>query len=139
MLLHEFFLLVPPHEHHRVLLCRLTSLLCSAGIANALDLTDRILPRLQARPLCRPLLLHFPPYSRQELSSIIQDRLVQVVMVEFSCVFIVRSTRCSRVKLQVLFPQVSSEGVLDGSALQFCVRKVSAVSGDARKALDICR
>ncbi|KAG7220255.1 hypothetical protein INR49_018311 [Caranx melampygus] len=34
-------------------------------IANALDLTDRILPRLQARPHCRPLLLHFPPYSRR--------------------------------------------------------------------------
>ncbi|XP_037546549.1 cell division control protein 6 homolog [Nematolebias whitei] len=87
------------------------SRLCLIGVANALDLTDRILPRLQARPLCRPLLLHFPPYSRQELSSIIQDRLAQV----------------------------SSEGILDVSALQFCVRKVSAVSGDARKALDICR
>lgn len=49
-----------------------------AGIANALDLTDRILPRLQARPHCRPLLLHFPPYSRQELTAIVQDRLAQV-------------------------------------------------------------
>ena len=49
-----------------------------AGIANALDLTDRILPRLQARPHCRPQLLHFPPYSRQELAAIVQDRLTQV-------------------------------------------------------------
>ncbi|KAM9792213.1 cell division control protein 6 homolog [Neosynchiropus ocellatus] len=81
------------------------------GIANALDLTDRILPRLQARPHCRPLLLNFPPYSRQELAAIVQDRLLQA----------------------------SSEGVLDASAVQFCARKVSAVSGDARKALDICR
>ncbi|XP_013887183.1 cell division control protein 6 homolog [Austrofundulus limnaeus] len=87
------------------------SRLCLIGIANALDLTDRILPRLQARPLCRPLLLHFPPYSRQELAAIIQDRLTQV----------------------------SAEGILDPSALQFCARKVSAVSGEARKALDICR
>lgn len=52
-----------------------------AGIANALDLTDRILPRLQARPQCRPLLLHFPPYSREELTAIVQDRLVQVNVV----------------------------------------------------------
>ncbi|KAM7009808.1 cell division control protein 6 homolog [Tautogolabrus adspersus] len=81
------------------------------GIANALDLTDRILPRLQARPHCRPLLLHFPPYSRQELAAIVQDRLAQA----------------------------SAEGILDASAVQFCARKVSAVSGDARKALDICR
>lgn len=81
------------------------------GIANALDLTDRILPRLQALPRCRPQLLHFPPYSRQELAAIVQDRLTQV----------------------------SGEGLLDASAVQFCARKVSAVSGDARKALDICR
>ncbi|KAF1394578.1 hypothetical protein PFLUV_G00002500 [Perca fluviatilis] len=87
------------------------SRLCLVGIANALDLTDRILPRLQARPHCRPLLLHFPPYSRQELSAIVQDRL----------------------------SQASAEGLLDASAVQFCARKVSAVSGDARKALDICR
>lgn len=49
-----------------------------SGIANALDLTDRILPRLQARPHCRPQLLNFPPYSRQELVAIVQDRLTQV-------------------------------------------------------------
>uniref|UniRef100_A0A3B4HBU7 Cell division cycle 6 n=1 Tax=Pundamilia nyererei TaxID=303518 RepID=A0A3B4HBU7_9CICH len=87
------------------------SRLCLIGIANALDLTDRILPRLQARPQCRPLLLHFPPYSREELTAIVQDRLVQVNVVR----------------------------LLDASAVQFCARKVSAVSGDARKALDICR
>ncbi|KAK7930635.1 hypothetical protein WMY93_007030 [Mugilogobius chulae] len=87
------------------------SRLCLIGIANALDLTDRILPRLQARPECRPLLLNFPPYSRQELTAIVQDRL----------------------------SQASAENLLDATAVQFCARKVSAVSGDARKALDICR
>lgn len=87
------------------------SRLCLIGIANALDLTDRILPRLQARPECRPLLLNFPPYSRQELTAIVQDRLAQA----------------------------SAENLLDSMAVQFCARKVSAVSGDARKALDICR
>ncbi|XP_073325470.1 cell division control protein 6 homolog [Pagrus major] len=87
------------------------SRLCLIGIANALDLTDRILPRLQARPHCRPQLLHFPPYSRQELTAIVQDRL----------------------------SQASADGIMDASAVQFCARKVSAVSGDARKALDICR
>ncbi|CAN9510707.1 unnamed protein product [Ophioblennius macclurei] len=92
-----------PHLHN--------SRLCLIGLANALDLTDRILPRLQARPHCRPQLMNFPPYSRQELADIVQDRLAQA----------------------------SAEGVLDASAVQFCARKVSAVSGDARKALDICR
>lgn len=50
------------------------------GIANALDLTDRILPRLQAKPHCRPKLLNFPPYSREELNAIVQDRLTQVCL-----------------------------------------------------------
>ncbi|XP_023274758.1 cell division control protein 6 homolog, partial [Seriola lalandi dorsalis] len=93
------------------MLSLLTAGKLSLCIANALDLTDRILPRLQARPHCRPLLLHFPPYSRQELTAIVQDRLAQA----------------------------SADGILDASAVQFCARKVSAVSGDARKALDICR
>ncbi|XP_020661541.3 cell division control protein 6 homolog [Pogona vitticeps] len=81
------------------------------GIANALDLTDRILPRLQARPKCRPQLLNFPPYNKDQLVSILQERL----------------------------KQVSGEQVLDNAAIQFCARKVSSISGDARKALDICR
>lgn len=56
-----------------------------AGIANALDLTDRILPRLQARPRCRPQLLNFPPYSREELVAIVQDRLTQVNSRDLKC------------------------------------------------------
>uniref|UniRef100_A0A3P8S607 Cell division control protein n=1 Tax=Amphiprion percula TaxID=161767 RepID=A0A3P8S607_AMPPE len=81
----------------------------SVKIACALNVSN--ICRLQARPRCRPQLLHFPPYSRQELAAIVQDRLTQA----------------------------SAEGILDASAVQFCARKVSAVSGDARKALDICR
>lgn len=53
------------------------------GIANALDLTDRILPRLQAKPHCRPKLLNFPPYSREELNAIVQDRLTQVCLLAY--------------------------------------------------------
>ncbi|XP_072502448.1 cell division control protein 6 homolog isoform X2 [Notamacropus eugenii] len=81
------------------------------GIANSLDLTDRILPRLQARTKCRPQLVNFPPYTKEQIATILQDRL----------------------------KQVSSDQVLDNAAIQFCARKISAVSGDARKALDVCR
>ncbi|XP_044153956.1 cell division control protein 6 homolog [Bufo gargarizans] len=81
------------------------------GIANALDLTDRILPRLQARPKCKPQLLNFSPYTKDQIATILQDRLAQG----------------------------SAQPVLDNAAIQFCARKVSSVSGDARKALDICR
>ncbi|XP_042528502.1 cell division control protein 6 homolog [Dipodomys spectabilis] len=81
------------------------------GIANTLDLTDRILPRLEAREKCKPQLLNFPPYTRNQIAAILQDRL----------------------------NQVSRDQVLDNAAIQFCARKVSAVSGDVRKALDVCR
>ncbi|XP_055983885.1 cell division control protein 6 homolog [Sorex fumeus] len=81
------------------------------GIANTLDLTDRILPRLQAREKCKPQLLNFPPYTKNQIATILQDRLTQA----------------------------SRDQVLDDAAIQFCARKVSAVSGDVRKALDVCR
>ncbi|XP_048778181.2 cell division control protein 6 homolog [Ostrea edulis] len=83
------------------------------GIANALDLTDRILPRLQARPNCKPQLLNFPPYSREQIAAILQDRL------------------------QML--EKDGVSVVEPSAVQFCARKISAVAGDMRKALDVCR
>ncbi len=56
----------------------LAHVLSFEGIANALDLTDRILPRLQARPSCRPQLLNFPPYSKDQLVAVLQARLKQV-------------------------------------------------------------
>ncbi|XP_032802331.2 cell division control protein 6 homolog [Petromyzon marinus] len=80
------------------------------GVANALDLTDRILPRLQALRSHQPHLINFPPYSRDQILAILQDRLSGL-----------------------------KEGVVDPAAVQFCARKVSAMSGDARKALDVCR
>ncbi|KAM6189707.1 cell division control protein 6 homolog [Sarcoramphus papa] len=87
------------------------SRLVLVGLANALDLTDRSLARLGAHPAGSPRLLHFPPYTREQLTAILQERL----------------------------GQVAGDPVLDAAALQFCARKVSAVSGDARKALDVCR
>ncbi|CAM9795710.1 unnamed protein product [Bubo scandiacus] len=87
------------------------SRLVLVGLANALDLMDRSLARLGARLASSPQLLHFPPYTREQLSTILRERL----------------------------GQVAGDPVLDAAALQFCARKVSAVSGDARKALDVCR
>uniref|UniRef100_A0A8C4TS36 Cell division control protein n=1 Tax=Falco tinnunculus TaxID=100819 RepID=A0A8C4TS36_FALTI len=87
------------------------SRLVLVGLANALDLTDRSLARLGAWVAGGPRLLHFPPYTREQLVVILQERL----------------------------GQVAGDPVLDAAAIQFCARKVSAVTGDARKALDICR
>lgn len=81
------------------------------GIANALDLTDRILPRLQARCELKPRLMHFAPYSKQQIVDIIGERL----------------------------REANVSDVLNGIAVQMLAGKVAAISGDIRKALDISR
>ncbi|GAB1868508.1 Cell division control protein [Camponotus japonicus] len=87
------------------------SKLILVGIANALDLTDRILPRLQARCELKPMLMHFAPYTKQQISDIISSRL----------------------------NQVNANGVFTSSAIQLLAGKVAAISGDIRRALDISR
>lgn len=54
------------------------SQLTLVGIANSLDLTDRLLPRLQAHTSCRPHLLHYAPYTKQQISNILNHRLQEV-------------------------------------------------------------
>ncbi|KOB74323.1 putative Cdc6 [Operophtera brumata] len=47
-----------------------SSRLVLVGVANALDLTERTLPRLQARCSLRPATLHFAPYSKEQIINI---------------------------------------------------------------------
>ncbi|KAF5744520.1 cell division control protein 6 [Tripterygium wilfordii] len=79
------------------------------GIANAIDLADRFLPRLDALE-CKPLIVTFRAYSKDQILRILQERLMA-----FPCI--------------IFQPQ----------ALELCARKVAAVSGDMRRALSICR
>lgn len=87
------------------------SKLVLVGIANALDLTDRILPRLQARCELKPTLLHFKPYAKDQIMDIITERLKENNVLD----------------------------VFTGTAMQLLAGKVAAVSGDIRRALDIGR
>ncbi|EDW40744.1 GM24924 [Drosophila sechellia] len=81
------------------------------GIANSLDLTDRALMRLNARCELKPRLMHFPPYSKQQIVEIFKSRLAEAEVLD-------------------VFPPVT---------LQLLAAKVSAISGDVRRALDIGR
>lgn len=96
-----------------------SSRLILIGIANALDLTDRFLPRLKARNL-KPRLLPFLPYTAPEIASVITA------------------------KLQTL-SQASPDAPLGHipfvhpTAVQFCSKKVASQTGDLRKAFDIMR
>jgi cell division control protein 6 len=88
------------------------------GIANALDLMDRFLPRLKARNL-KPELLPFLPYNASQIKNVITTRLKSLV------------PKDSATPDYVPF--------LHPAAIDMCSRKVANQTGDLRKALDICR
>lgn len=85
------------------------------GIANALDFTDRFLPRLKARGL-KPHLLPFLPYTAPQIASVITSKLKALLPTDTNHVPFVHPT-----------------------AIMFLSKKVAAQSGDLRKAFDICR
>ncbi|ORY62137.1 P-loop containing nucleoside triphosphate hydrolase protein [Pseudomassariella vexata] len=91
-----------------------TARLVLVGIANALDLTDRFLPRLKSRNL-KPNLLPFLPYSAIQIKTIITTRL--------------RSLVSEGSQLPFIHP----------AAIELCARKVASQTGDLRKAFEICR
>ncbi|TRY62959.1 hypothetical protein TCAL_10883 [Tigriopus californicus] len=84
------------------------------GIANALDMTDRILPRLKTHAAEMPVQISFPPYDADEIFQILSDRLNQENANADAC-------------------------LIKPTALKFLAKKIAAVSGDVRKALDVCR
>ncbi|KAJ8662543.1 hypothetical protein O0I10_001504 [Lichtheimia ornata] len=95
-----------------------SSRLVLIGIANALDMTDRLLPRLRAKN-CEPQLLNFNPYQVAEISAIIKDRLYSL-------------DPNSK-------PGSSPLPLMQPPAVELCARKVAAAMGDLRTALDVCR
>ncbi|KAJ8749709.1 hypothetical protein K2173_012260 [Erythroxylum novogranatense] len=70
------------------------------GIANAIDLADRFLPKLQSLN-CSPIVITFRAYSADQILTILQDRLMGLPYTVFQ-------------------PQ----------ALELCARRVAAASGD---------
>ncbi|KAK7275978.1 hypothetical protein RIF29_17106 [Crotalaria pallida] len=78
------------------------------GVANAIDLADRFLPRL-ASLNCKPVVVTFRAYSKDQILRILQERLSELPF-----------------------------NVFQHQALELCARKVAAACGDMRKALCIC-
>jgi len=91
-----------------------SSTLALVGIANNLDLTDRVLPRLQVSPAYKPTLLHYPPYTKQQIIDILTARLNEG-------------------------SEVGGHPVITPRAISYLAGKISSLSGDLRKALDVCR
>ncbi|KAL1547672.1 Origin recognition complex, subunit 1 [Salvia divinorum] len=85
---------------------RPNSKLIVIGIANTMDLPEKLLPRISSRMGIQRLC--FGPYNFQQLQEIISSRLKGI-------------------------------DTFEKVAIEFASRKVAAVSGDARRALEICR
>ncbi|EPY49517.1 hypothetical protein SPOG_01402 [Schizosaccharomyces cryophilus OY26] len=116
------------------------SRLILVGIANALDMTDRFLPRLQTKNII-PTLLSFTPYSAQEISSIIKARLGCALVQQKTGDTYSNTLEEEKENSSPSFHDKVSDEVpfIHPSAIELCARKVAASSGDLRKALDICR
>ena len=91
------------------------------GIANALDLTDRFLPKLKAKNL-KPQLLPFLPYTSKQIEEVVTTKLQTLN----DC-----TERGENEKGFVPF--------LHPTAITFCAKKVASQTGDLRKAFDIVR
>ncbi|KAM3208286.1 hypothetical protein ACQJBY_063139 [Aegilops geniculata] len=76
------------------------------GIANTMDLPEKLLPRISSRMGIQRLC--FGPYNYRQLQEIITSRLKGI-------------------------------NAFEDQAIEFASRKVAAMSGDARRALEICR
>ncbi|CAN6469548.1 unnamed protein product [Victoria cruziana] len=76
------------------------------GIANTMDLPEKLLPRISSRMGMQRLC--FGPYTHQQLQEIISSRLDGI-------------------------------NAFEKQAIEFAARKVAAISGDARRALELCR
>jgi cell division control protein 6 len=86
------------------------------GIANALDLTDRFLPRLKSKNM-RPKLIPFMPYSVTEITNIVSTTL------------------------RSLLPETTETPdytpLIHPTAIMFLAKKVAAQTGDIRKAFAV--
>ena len=96
-----------------------SSRLILIGIANALDLTDRFLPRLKARNL-KPQFLPFLPYTAPQIASVISSKLKSLSSIQASS-------------------QPDHTPFVHPAAIQLCSKKVASQTGDLRKAFDIIR
>ncbi|KAJ6263425.1 Cell division control protein [Drechslerella dactyloides] len=94
-----------------------TSKLVLVGIANALDLTDRFLPRLKARNF-EPTLLPVLPYSAEQIATVVTNRLKTL-----------NDETCDAAWIPLIHP----------TAITLCSKKVAQSTGDLRKCFDICR
>ncbi|OAX80001.1 hypothetical protein ACJ72_05672 [Emergomyces africanus] len=109
------------------------SRLALIGIANALDLTDRFLPRLKSKKM-KPHLLPFLPYTAAQIAGIISTRLRSLLLTNTTTT--TATTTSTPTAAAAAVPE-NFIPFLHPAAIQLCARKVASQTGDLRQAFDI--
>jgi len=112
------------------------------GIANALNMTDRFLPRLKAKN-CEPIYINFNPYEMKEMVNIIKDRLELLNKKVLNDKDNENKNNCNTNNVSLendkdnkTKPQQNY--LIQATAIELCARKIAG-TGDLRKALDVCK
>lgn len=104
------------------------------GIANSLDLTERFIPLLASKGAA-PALLHFRPFDSKEIVQVLKSRLTGLKCrydgEEEDCLALTEEAKSA--------PTVLVPPLFAPAALELAARKISAATGDLRKALDAAR
>lgn len=90
------------------------------GISNALDLTDKFLPRLRSNGF-NPETLQFLPYTSDQIKRVVTSKLNSLTEEN-------KENASAGSSISLMHP----------SAIQMCCRKCASITGDLRKAFDIC-
>ena len=109
-----------------------TSNIIVIGIANTMDLPERMLPRVVSRLSSFGGLqrITFAPYTQIQLQKIIKSRLSSLDKNAHN-----KNSKDNR-------PTTSTTtglAAFDSKSLEYASRKVAAISGDVRRALELCR
>lgn len=98
------------------------------GISNALDLTDKFLPRLKRNGL-NPQALQFLPYTCDQIKAVIVSKLRSLNESDEDKENLVKESLVSQPSLVPLFHP---------AAILLCCKKSASITGDLRKAFDLC-
>ncbi|RKP32697.1 cell division control protein Cdc6 [Metschnikowia bicuspidata] len=90
------------------------------GISNALDLTDKFLPRLRSNGF-KPETLQFLPYTSDQIRRVVTSKLASLAEQN-------KENAVPAAQVSLMHP----------AAVQMCCKKCASITGDLRKAFDIC-
>ena len=110
------------------------------GIANTLDLPERLMPKISSRLGNNRVV--FKPYTAEQLKKIVHARLDDARSMKSSTLGLGGLSGPPETTSEPLRKNVVEEkndSAFEAVAVELASRKVAAVSGDARRVLELCR